>query len=65
MTSPSGRRWHGLRPLAVAPTFPADDPSRQLDHILTDDAALRVDEYLAPELPISDHRALVVDVSRR
>ena len=64
MTPPRGRRWHGLRSLAVAPTFPADDPSRQLDHILTDDPTLRTDQCLAPLLPISDHRALVVDVSR-
>lgn len=57
-------RWVGMRPLGCAPTFPADDPQRQLDHILTDDQTLRVDDCRAPELPISDHRALVVDVSR-
>jgi endonuclease/exonuclease/phosphatase family metal-dependent hydrolase len=54
----------GLRPLGVALTFPVDEPHRQLDHILTDDPALRADGCDAPELPISDHRALVVDVSR-
>ncbi|MGH3676182.1 MAG: endonuclease/exonuclease/phosphatase family protein [Mycobacterium sp.] len=58
------RRWFGLRPLGEAPTFPADDPRRQLDHILTDDPALRADDCRTPVLPISDHRALVVDVSR-
>ena len=36
----------------------------QLDHILTDDDGLRVDSCSAPRLPISDHRALVVDISR-
>jgi endonuclease/exonuclease/phosphatase family metal-dependent hydrolase len=65
MTPPKTGRWAGgMRSLGVAPTFPAGDPHRQLDHILTDDPTLRVDDCQAPELPISDHRALVVDVSR-
>ena len=42
MSPPAVRRWSGLRPLAEALTFPADEPHRQLDHILTD-ADLRVD----------------------
>lgn len=65
MTPPAPRRWTGLRPLAEAPTFPAKAPERQLDHILTDDATLRVDRCSAPSMTISDHRALVVDVSQR
>lgn len=64
MTPPRTRRWVGMRALCTARTFPADDPQRQLDHILTDDPTLAVDECQAPELPVSDHRALVVDVSR-
>ncbi len=64
MTPPTPRRWSGLRPLGAAPTFPADVPDRQLDHILTDDRSLRADRCTAPALPISDHRALIVDVSR-
>jgi endonuclease/exonuclease/phosphatase family metal-dependent hydrolase len=64
MTPPTPSRWTGLRPLGEAETFPADEPSSQLDHILTDDRALRVDECGAPWLPVSDHRALRVDVSR-
>jgi endonuclease/exonuclease/phosphatase family metal-dependent hydrolase len=64
MTPPKTGRWIGMRSLGAAPTFPANDPHRQLDHILTDDPTLRVDACQAPELPISDHRALVVDVSR-
>ena len=64
MTPPTPGRWTGLRPLGTAATFPADEPCNQLDHILTDDRALRVDECGAPWLPVSDHRALVVDVSR-
>ncbi len=57
-------RWSGLRPLGAAPTFPAHEPEAQLDHILTDDDGLRVERCCAPRLPISDHRALVVDISR-
>ena len=64
MTSPSTARRYGLRPLGAAPTFPSEAPTRQLDHILTDDGGLRVTRCCAPTLPISDHRALVVDVSR-
>ena len=64
MTPPTPTRWSGLRPLGVAPTFPADIPDRQLDHILSDDRNLRADRCDAPMMSISDHRALVVDVSR-
>jgi len=58
------RRLSGLRALGEAPTFPADVAETQLDHILTDDDGLRVDSCSAPRLSISDHRALVVDISR-
>jgi endonuclease/exonuclease/phosphatase family metal-dependent hydrolase len=64
MAPRSPKRWNGLRSLGEAPTFPADDPAHQLDYILTDDRTLRVEGSDAPRLPISDHRALVVDVSR-
>jgi endonuclease/exonuclease/phosphatase family metal-dependent hydrolase len=64
MTPPTPTRWTGLRPLASARTFPADVPDRQLDHIMTDDRGLRAESCEAPRLPVSDHRALVVDVSR-
>ncbi|MGZ5390405.1 MAG: endonuclease/exonuclease/phosphatase family protein [Mycobacterium sp.] len=57
-------RLSGLRALGEAPTFPSDVAETQLDHILTDDDGLRVDSCSAPRLPISDHRALVVDISR-
>jgi endonuclease/exonuclease/phosphatase family metal-dependent hydrolase len=52
-----------MRPLVALTTFPADAPTRQLDHILTDDPSLRVTAARAHELPISDHRAVVVDIS--
>ncbi|OBK31087.1 endonuclease [Mycobacterium asiaticum] len=57
-------RWTGMRPLATAPTFPAPEPHRQLDHIVTDDRQLRAAETLAEVMPISDHRPLAVDLHR-
>ena len=65
MTPPAPERWAQLRPLATAPTFPIDSPEHQLDHILTDDCQLAADACLAPKLSVSDHRPLIVDVSRR
>ena len=65
MTPQKAGRLSGLRALGEAPTFPADAPETQLDHILTDDDGLRVDSCFAPRLSLSDHRALVVDISRR
>lgn len=64
MSASAALRRSGLLPLGAAPTFPADAPDRQLDHVLTDDPDLRVDHCTTCELPISDHRALVCDVSR-
>jgi endonuclease/exonuclease/phosphatase family metal-dependent hydrolase len=64
MAPPTPRRWAGMRPLGEAPTFPAEEPCHQLDHILTDDRTLRVNDCSAPRLPVSDHRALVIDISR-
>jgi endonuclease/exonuclease/phosphatase family metal-dependent hydrolase len=64
MTPPKPQRFTGLQPLATALTFPRDAPDRQLDHILTDDPRLVVDSCSAPTLSISDHRPLIIDVSR-
>jgi endonuclease/exonuclease/phosphatase family metal-dependent hydrolase len=64
MAPPAPTRWTGLRSLAQTATFPAEAPERQLDHILTDDVTMRVDGCSAPRMSISDHRALVADVSR-
>lgn len=51
----------GMRPLATALTFPADAPREQLDHILVDgDLRARLDG--AVRLPLSDHRALTVEL---
>lgn len=59
------RRWSHLRQLASAPTFPADKPSRQLDHVLTDDPTLTASACETPALPVSDHRPLAVQLQRR
>lgn len=64
MTPPAVHRWSGMRPLAVAETFPADAPDRQLDHILTDDRDLRGGVTEAELMPISDHRPLAVEIDR-
>jgi endonuclease/exonuclease/phosphatase family metal-dependent hydrolase len=64
MTPRAVRRWSAMRPLAVAETFPAAAPDRQLDHILTDDRTLRGGVTEAEPMPISDHRPLVVDLHR-
>ena len=65
MSAAAACRWSRLRPLAAAPTFPADNPTRQLDHVMTDDPQLSAVSWETPSLPISDHRPLVVDIQRR
>jgi endonuclease/exonuclease/phosphatase family metal-dependent hydrolase len=52
----------GLRPLATADTFPLDTPRRQLDHVLARGPLRATGPATALRLPLSDHRALVVDV---
>jgi endonuclease/exonuclease/phosphatase family metal-dependent hydrolase len=54
----------GYRPLAGHPTFPVDEPDQQLDHILLRGEFGEVQDSSAPALPLSDHRALVVDLTR-
>jgi endonuclease/exonuclease/phosphatase family metal-dependent hydrolase len=55
----------GYRPLATLATFPKHQPSRQLDHALARGTGFDSVTCSAPELAISDHRALVVDVVHR
>jgi endonuclease/exonuclease/phosphatase family metal-dependent hydrolase len=62
MTPPSPAAVTGWRPLAEALTFPAGAPKRQLDHVLLRGDIGPVTGTSAPELPLSDHRALVVDI---
>jgi endonuclease/exonuclease/phosphatase family metal-dependent hydrolase len=64
LTLPAVRRWSGMRPLAVTATFPAVNPDRQLDHILTDDRRLRGSAAEAEPMSISDHRPLAVNLER-
>jgi len=52
----------GLRSVAEHPTFPADAPTRQLDHVLTD-SPLQATSSEARATGLSDHCALVVDLS--
>lgn len=51
----------GLRPLAAGLTFPAGAPARQLDHVLVRGPLHATGAASAVPLPLSDHRALVVD----
>lgn|SRR5574337_151635 len=60
---PAAGRRAGMRSLAAAPTYPSGNPDRQIDHILTDDGRLRAAGYSTPNMSISDHRPLIVDVS--
>jgi endonuclease/exonuclease/phosphatase family metal-dependent hydrolase len=55
----------GWRPAARAQTFPAAHPRMQLDHILTDGLAASggANPARAVQLPISDHRALAIELA--
>ncbi|MDQ3896777.1 MAG: endonuclease, partial [Actinomycetota bacterium] len=54
-------RATGWRALARVKTFPGTNPSMQLDHALGHGLLPVVAAAEAIELPLSDHRALVVD----
>lgn len=54
------RGWH---PLARALTFPTGQPRVQFDHVLAS-TPLPVRDAQAVATPVSDHRALVVDLAR-
>jgi endonuclease/exonuclease/phosphatase family metal-dependent hydrolase len=56
------QRLTGMRPLAAGPTFPADAPARQLDHILARGDLPPAAAGTVHCLPLSDHRALSVDL---
>ncbi len=61
MDAARAARVSGLRPVAEAATFPADDPDRQLDHVLAR-GRFDVRRTSAPRAAISDHRPLVVEL---
>jgi endonuclease/exonuclease/phosphatase family metal-dependent hydrolase len=63
MAHPRPAQITGYRSLATHPTFPAAAPDRQLDHILLRGELGPVIASSAPLLPVSDHRALVVEVA--
>jgi len=57
-------RWaSGWRSLARLPTFPVDRPMVQIDHVLAHGPVPEVTAVAAHRLPLSDHRALVVDLA--
>lgn len=63
MTPRQARGATGMRALASGRTFPADRPSVQLDHVLADRfVGERHPVSRTVRAPLSDHRALVVDL---
>ena len=65
MEARQAARVSGLRSIAVADTFPAATPRRQLDHVLVRGSLRATGPARALQLPLSDHRALVVPVAAR
>jgi endonuclease/exonuclease/phosphatase family metal-dependent hydrolase len=61
--NPFSRAAPGWRSLAKAKTFPASKPALQIDHALGRGRLPEVVGFEAVELPVSDHRALVVDLA--
>ena len=54
-------RATGWRALASVKTFPGSNPSMQIDHALGHGLLPVVEAATARELPLSDHRALILD----
>jgi endonuclease/exonuclease/phosphatase family metal-dependent hydrolase len=54
-------RLSGMRSIASAPTFPVQQPTRQIDHVLVRGKLRASGPAESVRLPLSDHRALVVD----
>jgi endonuclease/exonuclease/phosphatase family metal-dependent hydrolase len=63
MRNPLPALINGYRSLARHHTFPLEAPNRQLDYILLRGRLGEVVSSSAPRLPLSDHRALTVDLS--
>ena len=63
MTPPTPASVTGWRSLASGLTFPVEAPDRQLDHVLLRGSLGPVTATSAPALPLSDHRALTVDIA--
>lgn len=62
MTEPIPTDRAGYTRMATHPTFPADEPTEQLDHILLRGELGRVLVSQARQFELSDHRALVVEL---
>jgi endonuclease/exonuclease/phosphatase family metal-dependent hydrolase len=65
MEPPLVARVTGMRPLATAPTFPTEEPVRQLDHVLVKGGLAASGPAESVRLPLSDHRPLVVPCAPR
>ena len=64
MTPRPARMVTRFRPLATAVTFPVGKPTFQIDHVLARGNVGEVVDARAVELPVSDHRALLVELDR-
>jgi endonuclease/exonuclease/phosphatase family metal-dependent hydrolase len=62
MTPPTPAAVTGYRTLAAECTFPVHEPDRQLDHVLVRGEIGPVTGTESRAMPLSDHRALLVDV---
>ena len=65
MTPPTPASVTGYRTLAAADTFPVQVPDRQLDHVLLRGEIGAVTATESRAMPLSDHRALLVDIDLR
>ena len=63
MPPPFPRALSGWRSLAKAATYPSWDPRLQLDHVLAHGDVPVVNAVESPQLAISDHRALLVELA--
>jgi len=62
MPPPFPRLLTGWRSLARLPTYPTWEPRIQLDHVLASGELPELRSVEAPELAVSDHRALLIDL---
>lgn len=62
LPAPVPEKVTGYRSLVTGPTFPLESPDRQLDHVLLRGDLPPVRSSAIEVLPLSDHRAVVVDV---
>jgi endonuclease/exonuclease/phosphatase family metal-dependent hydrolase len=64
MSPQDAARVTGMRALVEGLTFPAHQPREQIDHVLARGDVGRVTRSVVQDLPLSDHRALTVDLER-